>query len=61
MLKILLFIGLFLAVTKWIMWRLTCLAVLLYCAECGLELPDASKIQEYRMKVAKKLLGLKED
>lgn len=61
MIMALLAIALVLAITKWIMWRLNFLAVLLYFAECGQELPDASKIQEYSLKAAKKELGIKED
>lgn len=61
MATVLLAIALVWAITKWIMWRLNFLAVLLYFAECGLELPDANKIQEYSLKAAKKELGIKED
>lgn len=48
------------AVTKWIMWKLNFIAVLLYFAECGQKLPDANKIREYSLKAAKKELGIKE-
>ncbi|MDO4326286.1 MAG: hypothetical protein Q4E24_09700 [bacterium] len=58
---VLLVMMLFVAITKWIMWRLYFLAVLLYYAECGIELPDTKKIREYSMKAAKKSLGIKED
>lgn len=58
---ILLVAMLLLSVTKWFMWRLYFTAVLLYYAECGVELPSTNKIQEYSMKVAKKSLGIKAD
>lgn len=52
-------IALLYAVSKWIMWRISFLAVLLYFAECGTELPDARKIQEYQTKVIQKYFTVK--
>lgn len=43
-------------VHKWIYYRLTVKAILLYYAECGLEIPDNTVIQEYRIKVSEKCL-----
>lgn len=45
---------------KWVYWRLTTMALLLYYAECGQEHPDIDTIQKYRIKVAVKSLGIKE-
>lgn len=47
-----LIISLLWAIHKWIYYRLTVEAILLYYAECGIELPDIDVIQKYRMKVA---------
>lgn len=46
---------------KMLYYKLCIMAVLLYFAECGLELPNAAKIQEYASRVVKKLLGIKAD
>lgn len=48
------------AAMKWLYYRLCVMAILLYFAECGIELPDAAKIQEYCIKAARKQLGVKE-
>lgn len=50
---------LFWAITKWFMWRLSFMAVLLYYADCGMELPDAKIIQKYQVKVVEKYIGIK--
>lgn len=52
-------IALLYAVLKWFMWRISFLAVLLYFAECGIDLPDVKKIQEYQNKVIRKELTAK--
>ena len=46
-------------VSKWLIYKLSLMAILLYYGEKGLELPSYSIIQEYRLKAAKKLLGIK--
>ncbi len=47
-----------LSLSKWAIYRLSFMAVLLYYGEKGLELPSHSIIQEYRLKVAKKLFRM---
>lgn len=42
------------AVSKWIVYRFSMMAVLLYYGELGLELPSLDIIQEYRMKAVRK-------
>lgn len=42
---------LLLALAKWFMWRLYFMAVLLYFAESGQELPETETIRKYLMKV----------
>jgi len=59
--EIILTLALLYALSKWIIWRLSTLAVLLYYGESGRELPDAATIQKYRIKVAMKSLRIKED
>lgn len=59
--EIILTLALLYALSKWIIWRLSTLAVLLYYAELGFELPDAATIQKYRIKVAMRSLHIKED
>lgn len=49
------------AILKWFLYWLSVQAILLYFAECGMELPDEQEIQKYRLKVARKSLGIKED
>lgn len=39
---------------KWISYKLSVEAILLYFAEQGADLPDMQTIQEYRIRVAKK-------
>lgn len=56
----LLVITLVVAISKWIVYRLSFMAVLLYYAECGQEIPDNSTIQKYQTKAALKLLGIRE-
>ena len=46
------------AVLKWAMWRISFLAVLLYYAECGADLPDAGTIKQYQTKVLEKYLKI---
>jgi len=58
-LTVILVIALVIAISKWIVYRLSVMAVLLYYAECGQELPDHSTIQKYQTKAALKLLGIK--
>lgn len=59
--SIVLVILLLFAVSKWIIYRLSVMAILLYYAERGVDLPSTEIIQEYRMKAAMKLLHIKED
>lgn len=47
------------AIIKWLMYRLGLLAVLLYYAECGHELPDQETIRKYQAKVILKTFGIK--
>lgn len=46
---------------KWAIYRLSVMAILLYFAELGYELPDKQTMQKYREKVLKKELNIKED
>lgn len=59
-LTIILIFLLFWALHKWIIYRLSVQAILLYYAELGAELPDAATIQKYRIKAAMKSLHIKE-
>ena len=59
MMTVLLGVALVVAISKWIVYRLSFMAVLLYYAECGQEMPDHDTIQKYQTKVALKLLGIK--
>lgn len=52
---------LILALSKWAVYKISFMAVLLYCGEKGLELPSESTIREYSLKVAKKLFDVKAD
>jgi len=54
--KVMVILALLWAAHKWIYYRLTVMALLLYYAESGQELPDNDTIQKYRMKVATKSL-----
>lgn len=54
-------IMLILALSKWVVYKLSFMAVLLYYGEQGEDLPAESVIQKYRVKVVKKLLGCKAD
>lgn len=45
---------------KWAIYKLSVMAILLYFAELRMELPDAQTIQKYRIKVVKKIVGIKE-
>lgn len=47
------------AASKWLLYRLSFMAILLYFAECGIELPNTKQIQEYRIKIIQKSLGFK--
>lgn len=59
MITALLIIALIISISKWLVYRLSLMGVLLYYAECGQELPDHSTIQKYQTKAAMKLLGIK--
>lgn len=59
MVTAILVIILLIAIVKWIMYRLGLLAVLLYYAECGHELPDQETIRKYQAKVILKTFGIK--
>ena len=61
MLTGLLVLALLIAVSKWIVWRISFMAVLLYYGECGQELPTAETIRKYQTKAALKSFGLKGD
>ena len=61
MLVIILLLILLYALMKWTIYRLSVLAILLYFAESGVELPDAATIQRYKVKVAMRSLHIKED
>ena len=52
---------LLIAVSKWVVYRLSTMAILLYFAELGQELPSKQTIQKYQEKVIKKELHIKED
>ena len=55
MVTAILIITLVIAISKWLIYRLSLMAILLYYAERGQELPNQSTIQQYQMKVLKKL------
>lgn len=57
---VILILLLIVVVMKMLYYKLCIMAILLYFAECGIELPDAAKIQEYCIKAARKQLGIKE-
>ena len=59
LITVLLVIALLFAVSKWIIWRLSFMAVLLYYGERGQELPDPDVIQKYQTEAALRLLKLK--
>lgn len=50
MLTGLLILALLITVSKWIVWRISFMAVLLYYGECGQELPTAEMIRKYQTK-----------
>lgn len=52
---------LILALSKWAIYRLSVMAILLYCAESGIDLPEHETIQKYRMKVVMKRFNIKGD
>ena len=58
MLTVILIIALLFSAWKWLMWRASFMAVLLYYGECGQELPDPEMIQKYLKKVALKMMGV---
>ena len=53
--------ALVMAVLKWLNYKLAVMAVLLYYAESGQEIPETATIRRYMQKVVFKLLGIKED
>ena len=59
MVTAILVIALLFAVSKWIIWRLSFMAVLLYYGERGQELPDPEVMQKYQTEAALRLLKLK--
>ena len=60
--EVMLLAGLLLyAASKWAIYRISVMAILLYFAERGVDIPDAQVIQKYRLIVAKKLFHIKED
>ena len=54
------FLSVIIAVKAWL-WKQNFLAVLLYYAESGYDLPDNVTLEKYRIKVIKKSLCIKED
>ncbi len=52
---------LLLAISKCAVYKISFMAVLLYYGEKGVDFPTNSTIQEYRLKVVKKILGIKRD
>ena len=54
----LLIIALIISVSKWLVYRMSLIGVLMYYAERGQELPDQSTIDKYQAKAARKLLGI---
>jgi len=59
---VILLVGLFLyAASKWAIYKLSVMAILLYFAERGVDIPDVNTIQKYRMIVVKKLFHIKGD
>ena len=57
MLTVILVIALVIAISKWIVYRLSVMAVLLYYGKRGQELLTAETIQKYQTKAALKSLG----
>ena len=55
MVTAILIITLVIAISKWLIYRLSLMAILLYYAERGQEFPNQSTIQQYQRKVLKKL------
>lgn len=58
---ILLLVLLLISISKWQIYKISTMAILLYFAELGQELPDAQMIQKYRKKVIKRMLHIKEN
>lgn len=52
-------IALLFAVSKWVVWRLSCMAVLYYYGERGQEFPNDEDIRRCQNEVALRSLGLK--
>lgn len=59
MVTVVLVIALLFAVSKWIIWRLSFMAVLYYYGERGQEFPNDEDIRRCQTEVALKSLGLK--
>ena len=59
MMTAILTVALAVAVSKWFIYRLGVLAILLYYAESGLKLPDQDTIRKYQTKVLLIKLGIK--
>lgn len=59
MVTALLIIALIWSIAKWLMWKISFMAVLLYYAECGQELPDVRAIKQYQTKAVEKYLNIK--
>ena len=51
--------ALMISLIKWIIYKISFMAVLLYYGEKGIEMPAVGVIQEYQLKVVKRLLGIK--
>lgn len=48
-------------ILKIVMYRITICAILMFYLESGIEPPEKGELQEYRLKVVKSYLGIKED
>lgn len=59
MMEIVLFILLFLATFKALLYKMSMLAILEYYVEQGASIPEKKQIQEYQTKVLKKWLHIK--
>lgn len=57
---ILLSILLLYAILKWMIYKISTMAVLLYFAEHGQELPSIQTLQRYQKKIVKKIFHIEE-
>lgn len=52
---------LILSLSKWVIYKLSFMSVLMYYGEREMELPTKDIIQEYQLKVVRKMLGINAD